>query len=279
MSLRIIAEGVGVQTVTLYFMSSLGIIPRADYAIFADPGAEKNATYRYLEYLKGWQQKNNGIPLIHSTLRSTIKEDLINGTNSTGNRFASIPAFTLNVKENSKGMLRRQCTNEYKIMVVDKEIQKLYGLPKWGRIPKTEIWMGITLDEIERAKPDIDKKQKWKIRVYPFLNLNCSFFPQSLTRSDCTQWLLNNNFPIPPKSACFFCPYQGDNQWLEIKQTEPENFQEAVMLDKKIRNSTKKGVRNPIYLHGSCKPLDEVDFNESQEELFNNSCDGGYCGL
>lgn len=257
-NLKIIAEGLGVQTVALYFMSSLGIIPRADYAIFADPGAEKNATYRYMEYLDDWRKKNNGIPFIHSKLKSTIKEDLINGTNSTGERFASIPTFTLNVNDNSKGMLRRQCTNEYKIVVVDKEIQKLYNLPKWGRIPKTEVWMGITLDEIERAKPDINEKQKWKIKVYPFLNLNGKFFEQPLTRADCTQWLIDNNFPIPPKSACFFCPYQGDNQWLELKRTEPENFKEAVIIDKIIRNSTKKGIKNPIYLHKSCKPLDEL---------------------
>lgn len=276
--LRIIAEGLGVQTVTLYLLSSLGIIPRADYAIFADPGAEKDETYRYLEYLDKWRQDNNGIPLIHSIMRSTIKKDLLSGTNSTGQRFASIPAFTSN-PDGTKGMLRRQCTFEYKISVVDKEIRKLYGLKKYERLKKTEIWMGITLDEIERAKSGINPKEKWKLKIYPFLNIGGEFFDKAWTRSDCRQWLIENNFPIPPKSACVFCPFQGDNQWVELKTSSPTDFDEAVYIDKAIRDSSKKGAANPIYLHGSCKPLDQVDFNEGQGNLFINGCEEGYCGL
>ena len=38
--MRIISLGLGVQSTAMYLMSSLGYIDRADYAIFADPGAE-----------------------------------------------------------------------------------------------------------------------------------------------------------------------------------------------------------------------------------------------
>lgn len=60
-SLKVILLGLGQQSTALYFMSSLGEIPRADYAVFSDPGAEDPATYDYLEWLQGWQKDNKGI--------------------------------------------------------------------------------------------------------------------------------------------------------------------------------------------------------------------------
>ena len=55
--LKIISLGVGTQSTTLYFMSSLGVLPRADYAIFSDPGAESIETYNYLNWLLDWEKK------------------------------------------------------------------------------------------------------------------------------------------------------------------------------------------------------------------------------
>ncbi len=134
-NMKIIALGMGVQSTALWLMSSLGYIkPRADYAIFADTGAEKTATIEYFNNLN----YDNYIPLIKVNYKNIYK-DLMKGENSSGNRFASIPAFSEN-----GGMLRRQCTSEYKINQVDKKIRELYGLKKNQRYPKTEIWYGIT---------------------------------------------------------------------------------------------------------------------------------------
>ena len=38
--MKIISLGLGIQSTAMYLMSSLNYIDRADYAIFADPGAE-----------------------------------------------------------------------------------------------------------------------------------------------------------------------------------------------------------------------------------------------
>ena len=61
--LKIISLGLGVQSTAMYMMSSLGYIPRADHAIFADPGAELPMTYEILEVLRDWASLNNGIPI------------------------------------------------------------------------------------------------------------------------------------------------------------------------------------------------------------------------
>ena len=73
--LKIISLGLGVQSTAMYLMSSLGQIERADYAIFADPGAELPDTYKLWDYLNIWREKNNGIPLIKK--EKSLYKDII----------------------------------------------------------------------------------------------------------------------------------------------------------------------------------------------------------
>jgi len=68
------------------------------------------------------------------------------------------------------------------------------------------------------------------------------------------------------------CPNQSDQEWLEIKENRPTEFDAAVKLDAQIRE------RDPhAWIHKSCKPLAEVDFNDKTQDLFNTPCDSGVC--
>jgi hypothetical protein len=278
--MKIISLGLGVQSTAIYFMSSSGQLPRCDYAIFSDPGREKKETMDYLVFLQNWQKSNNGIPIIVVNDKNLFT-DLLANTNSSQNRFASIPAFTKDENGNS-GMLRRQCTNEYKIAQVDKAIKAIYGLSKKARFPKTEIWIGITLDE--RARMTVPERQKWKILTYPFCGYQVDYTGKAvryeqqkfvMTRNDLLNWYKSNNLPIPVKSSCIFCPFQSDVNWLELKRNHPEDFADAVKIDKVVRDSSKRGIQQPIYLHNSCKPLDEVQFDALQGNLWGDC--GPFC--
>jgi len=259
-NLKVISLGLGVQSTAMYMMSSLGYIERADHAVFADPGAELPMTYEILEVLRDWAKYNNGIP-IHVNAEKNLYKDLLNQTNSTGQRFASIPAF----RENG-GMIRRQCTKEYKINPVIKEIRKLYGLKPRKRMPMTEVWLGISMDEIERMKESQLPRIKY---YYPLIE-------ERMSRSECISFFKDRSFPVPPKSSCVFCPYHSNKNWKELKEKLPDQFDKAVKIDNAIRDSSKKGVKEPIYLHRSCTPLERVDFGD-QLEMF--MCEEGFCGL
>ena len=258
--MKIISLGLGVQSTALYMMSSLGRIDRADHAIFADPGAELPQTYQILEYLTDWAKYNDGIP-IHVTDERNLYKDLLAQQNSQGKRFASIPAFTEN-----GGMIRRQCTGEYKIQPVIKKTRELHGLKPRQRMPMTEMWLGITLDEIQRAK----------VSQLPRITYHYPLIDQRMDRADCIRFFKEKNFPVPPKSSCVFCPYHSNKNWKELKEKLPEQFEQAVQVDKAIRDSSNRGLKEPIYLHRSCTPLDRVDFGD-QLELF--MCEEGFCGL
>ena len=227
--MKIISLGLGIQSTAMYLMSSLNHIDRADYAIFADPGAELPDTYRLWDYLKDW---------------------------------ASIPAFT-----ESQGMVRRQCTAEYKINVVVQEVRKLHGLKKYQRMKPTTMYLGISLDEIQRMK----QSQLYNITYeYPLID-------RKITRGDCIKFLEERSFHNIKKSSCTFCPFHNNKQWKEIKQNYPEEWEKVVMVDKAIRDKSKKGMRDKLYLHRSLKPIDEAYLQEDQEELF--MCEEGYCGI
>lgn len=258
--MKIISLGMGVQSTALYFLSSVKMVQRADHAIFADPGAELPKTYELLNMLQEWAKYNNGIK-IHVVNEKNLYMDILKKQNSTGQRWASIPAFS-----ESGGMVRRQCTSEYKIHPVIKKTRELYGLKPRQRLPKTEMWLGITLDEIQRMKksqlPRIDYK-------YPLIE-------QRMSRSDCLKVFERFNFPIPPKSSCVFCPYHSDKNWKEIKQKLPEEWDRCIKVDEAIRNVSKKGDKDKMFLHRSCQPLEKIQFAD-QQELF--MCEEGFCGL
>ena len=258
--MKIISLGMGMQSFALYLMSSTGAIERADHAVFADPGREHPETYALLSWLQLRWKPKHWIPFHYES--STLYEDLLQKKEG---RFASIPAFT--ETDGRTGMLRRQCTREYKIDVVYQKVRDLYGLQHRQWMPPTETWLGITIDEIGRAK---ESPNTWETRRYPLLEHNMS-------RSDCRRWLQDHGYPIPVKSACVFCPYQSDARWKQLKEDHPDEFQQAVQIDRAIRNSTQSGVDRPAYLHRSLQPLDAVEFG-NQIDLFDNECEG-MCGL
>lgn len=278
----ILSLGIGVQSTAIYYMSTMGLIPRIDFAIFADTGKEKQKTYLYLQYLQSWAKKHNGPEIIVKTDKN-LYADLLNKQNSTDHRFASIPAYTKNT-DGSMGMLRRQCTGEYKIAVVDKCIRdEIYQLQPGSRRPATEIYKGITTDEIQRMSIPMEA---WKVLVYPFCGYRIwkkgherikDYAAPVMNRSNLLQWYAENNLLVPPKSSCVFCPYTSEKTWQDMKANDPEDFEAACKVDDAIRDSTKEGVDNPVYLHESCQPLRQVIFNENEPELFKGECTGEEC--
>lgn len=269
--MKVQSNGMGQQSVAMYLMSSLDILPRLDYSIFADPGAERRETYLYLAWLKKWQKQNNGIPLIHDRSKNLYK-DLLKKSNSTGHRFASIPSFT-----ESGGMVRRQCTNEYKIMVVDDNIRKLQGKEKGQSFDPVEIWMGISLDEMDRIN---GSHRKNVTKVFPFCGYSHNGKLEKLdidgmTRGEINKWMTEMGYKIPVASSCTFCPFHTDSEWQEIKNN-PSDFRKAVKIDRVHRDMSQRGLKDKLYLHRSLKPLDEVDFTKGQYEIGYDCY--GYCG-
>ena len=196
--LKVISLGMGVQSTALYLMSSMGYkVPRADVAIFADPQAEHYKSYDMLKWLLQWQEDNDGVPIVINK-DSNILNDIMNTQNRYGGKWVVIPAFG-----EKGGMVMRQCTNDYKIQPVKDSIRRLHKLEPRKRMKPTELWLGISTDEIERMKDSRMYNVKY---FYPLIY-------HMISRNDCIRFFKENNFPVPIKSSCVFCPYHSNDFW------------------------------------------------------------------
>jgi hypothetical protein len=127
------------------------------------------------------------------------------------------------------------------------------------------------MDEAHRMKPS---GKSWIQNRYPLIDLR-------MKRYDCLNWMERNHYPKPPRSACVFCPYQSDREWLRLKTEEPADFQKAVYFEKAMQSTkTAVGFTGDVRLHRSMKLIDEVEFdaNKNQVDLFGNECEG-MCGV
>lgn len=265
-NLRILSLGAGVQSSTLALMIAKGEIPMVDCAIFADTMGEPKAVYEWLS----WLEKQLNYP-VYKVSKGDLRQDMLDAIDGKY-KFLSVPLYTKNADTGKKGLLRRQCTSEYKILPVNKKVRELLGLDlneKRKKGTKVEMVMGISMDEVYRVKVN---RLKYITNVYPLIELG-------MNRKDCLEWFKKYNYPTPPRSACTFCPFHNNSEWRDIKQNKQE-WDKVVELDKLIRKGTKKK-DDEVFLHKSCIPIDEVDFSEKAEDqlnLFNNECEG-MCGV
>ncbi|HEY0803896.1 MAG TPA: hypothetical protein VGD84_02480, partial [Pseudonocardiaceae bacterium] len=81
-----------------------GVIPRFDYALFADTGWEPRQVYENLARLRA-HAENAGIP-VRTVSAGNIRTDALD----PAHRFVSMPLHTLNT-DGSRGLARRQCTS------------------------------------------------------------------------------------------------------------------------------------------------------------------------
>ena len=277
--------GAGVQSTTLYLMSIAGECQRFDVAIFADTGEEPEAVYRHLE----WLQSLSGLPILIRNAGSRLGDDLQHGVHPKGQgqaRFVTIPAFTT-IEDAEPGRTKRQCSTEYKIAVIERAIRRdVIGLAPGKRTPKNvkvHQYFGISLDEKSRASRiwerfHVTGESKY-IPHFPLID-------RMMTRANCLDWLAGRVPHEVPRSACLFCPFHTDLEWQKLKDHGGADWARAIEIDHVLRTTgavVNRDMRQTMYVHRSCKPIDEVEFhphvNAKELQLgFGVECEG-VCGV
>ena len=278
---RALSLGAGVQSSVLALLLSrsdprlteLGY-SKPDAAIFADTGWEPEYVYTHL----AWLEQQLDFPLIRVS-SGDIRANLRKGLTTSGHRFVDVPFYLVD-EDGKKGMLRRQCTNHYKIAPIHKRIRKLAGGLPGRPFPKehhVEMWLGISLDEVGRMK---SSREPWVSHRWPLVDIG-------MTRRDCVEWFASQYAErFLPRSACVICPYRSDEHWLEMKHSEPQSYEEAVRFDRWLRRSSTNPVRELLngrpYLHSARRPLATVIAEREKDpdliNYFNEECEG-HCGV
>lgn len=269
-----ISLGAGVQSSTMALMAAVGdLTPMPDAAIFADTQAEPASVYKWLNYL----ESELPFPVYRATFGNLGEESLeYTVSNKSGKIYTklTIPVFVKS-PEGTKGMLPRRCTQDYKIKVIEREYKRLLGIK---RMPSdspvlVKSWIGISFDEAHRMK---SSRQSFIENRWPLLE-------EGMSRQDCLDWMEEHGFPQPPRSACVFCPYHSDTEWVRLRDEEPEEFQRAVEWEERLQETVSKYdqvMKGTPFLHASLKPLTEVEFKpkDRDDASFDRECEG-MCGL
>ncbi len=261
MTNHVLNLGAGVQSTWVYLAYMRGEIdPAIDVAIFADTGEEPAAVYHHLN----WLQSLGGPRIVVRSIGSRLGDDLLHGQNSTKQRFASIPAYTAANEGEQSGIIRRQCTHEYKIRVIERYIRReLLGLKPGQRIPKdvhVKQAFGISVDEKSRASRIYERWVMGESRFEPLFPL----LDKRMTRADCLTWLRSHVPHEVPRSACVFCPFKSNAEWKRLRDTDPDGWARAVQIDEALRapgNVVNRGLNQKLYVHRECTPLRIVDLD------------------
>jgi hypothetical protein len=261
MALRFFSYGGGVQSTAALVLAAQGKI---DYPVFlfANVGddSEHPDTLRYVEAYAKPYAAANGIELYEVTpTRHGQPSTLYAETINLEQRMITIPARAAN---GAPGV--RSCTSNYKIRPIGRETQRR-GATKEN---PAALGLGISLDEYQRMNTS---RLAWQVFEYPLIDLR-------LSRDGCEAIIRRAGLPVPPKSACWFCPFLRPSRWREMKEREPNIFMNAVIFERDIIAKRAHHGQSPLYLTRFARTLDQV-FDGEQAMMFedDDTCESGFC--
>lgn len=200
-----VAYGMGVDsTAMLVGLKARGIRP--DFILFADVGAEKAGTYAYLPIIQKWLEENDFPPV------TVVKYEPQRAPYTTieGNMAmnCTLPGATFG---------RASCTIKWKIEPQNKWTSRNDDcIETWSRGEKVVKAIGFNADEGYRKARASDKAHANDPHfdyVYPLQDWGWS-------REECKRRIREAGLPVPPKSACIFCPNQKPEELLNLTPEE-----------------------------------------------------------
>lgn len=202
-----VAYGIGRNsTAQLVEMRNRGIIPSD--IVTADTGGEKPETYEYLEMFSEWLV-SQGFPRIVVVKReptekasySSLEEEcLVGGT---------LPSIVFGFKS---------CSEKWKIRP-----QHKYARDKYGDLSSLRWAIGYHAGEQRRANNAGKTKHSYEL-WYPLIEWG-------IDGKGCERIILEAGLPLPPKSACFFCPSSRLSEIADLKNNHPELWKRIVAME------------------------------------------------
>jgi hypothetical protein len=256
--LHVISLGAGVQSSTMALMAAHGeITPMPDCAIFADTQDEPDSVYEWLD----WLERQLPFPIVRVSIGKLSLAATSPRVSEAGAGYLK-PALPVHFAH--AGIGQRHCTLDFKIVPILRYANMIRGTQECSQ------WIGISTDEAHRMKPS---RKEWCKNRYPLVE-------KGMTRLHCLEWMQAKQYPKPPRSACVYCPYHSDDEWLRLKRDEPHEFEKAVAFERRYQEAAAQVALDAVpYLHKDGVPLSEVEFIEGRNlSLFGEECEG-MCGV
>lgn len=192
-------------------------------AVFVDHGGDYPETYEYVDYFIATGRHVTVLkPECHRKKQGKIYNDLYEY------------CWTM---EMVPSIMARWCTRDFKVVPVNRYIKK----PCW-------MHLGIDAGEQKRARMNTEKgvESRWLL------------IEHDIDRQGCKDLIANAGLKVPPKSGCYFCPFQRIAQWRELRRNYPDLFCKAQQLEKRSMDARRRKGKKSFTLRNDGRSLDKI---------------------
>lgn len=198
----ILSYGAGVNSTALMIFLIRNKYP-LDGIVFADTGNELPETYEYLNIARSYLKKHN-IPFVIVKSKSGSLYD-------TCKRRRVIPS-----------QIWRWSTRDKKIIPIYAYYRSLHA--------HVYQYIAIAYDEIERMK---NSRADYVTSLFPLID-------NKITRDGCIKIIESARLPVPPKSGCYFCPFNTIERWKELYNNHRDLYTKAIKLEENSKHFPKQ---------------------------------------
>jgi hypothetical protein len=210
----VVAYGMGVDsTALLVGLRNQGVRP--DAILFADTGAEKQATYDFEAPLQDWLKREGFPPVV--TVRY-VPQDFKNWP----------PYYTLEDNCLTNGTLPGISFGPASCSVKWKQAPQHKWAQQWA--PAREAWsaglkvaklIGFDASPADRRRTYVPEDERRYTYGYPLQDWGWD-------RAECQRQIAAAGLPVPPKSSCFFCCAMKPP---EVQALSPDEHRRIVVLE------------------------------------------------
>jgi hypothetical protein len=199
----IVSWGGGVNsTAMLVGLRERGEFPNS--ILFADPGSENPDTYAYLNTTNRWLA-SVGFPNIVTVQNDGQYRTLENECLSKH----TLPSIAFGFKS---------CSDKYKRRPQTKWLKERYG-----DLSALTLCIGFDADEPHRAENGAAASDAYA-RRFPLIEWGWG-------REECIRAIRRAGLPVPPKSACFFCPSSSKHEVRRLAREYPDLMARALLME------------------------------------------------
>lgn len=193
---------------------------RPDAITMADVGAEKRATYEFIPIFDQWLRRHDmpGITMVRYQPRRapyrTIEGNMVLNATLPGAAFG-----------------KHSCATKFKIEPQNKWTRRwALAQEAWAAGVKVRKLIGFEAGEEARlkradAKAHSGKANKTDAKRYAY---EMPLMEWGITREMAVEIIRDAGLPVPPKSACYFCPFQRPE---EVDAATPEDRARTILIE------------------------------------------------
>lgn len=218
----VLSYGMGVDsTAVLVGWQRRGIRP--DLIIHADVGNEKPETYAYRAVIDAWLARVD-FPAI-TDVRYVVQRPK-NGPYTTLEENCLVNETLPSLAFGMKG-----CSLKWKGEPIDARVRAIYAdhVRAGGKVLRA---IGYDAGPCDSKRGTRESEGPWQW-IYPLRDWGWD-------RERCMAEIESAGLPVPPKSACFFCPSTKPAELIQLAKRHPELARRAVVMEDKARSKLVK---------------------------------------